>query len=1206
MRHGLFQIRRLLAGALAAVTVLTAMPAPAFAQEAEEQYPYTLFAGAEVQGAVTLDAEFLTVNGAIAANGTVILGENANRNGALLENAAMPMPVPDAALLEGYFPEAGTERYPADYSMKEENITRHTPLETEGSLALSGNINLYAGIKAKKEIVLAGNSLNADGAVIYSEQGDITAEFFNVNFTGLIYAPHGEVRITAPYVNLNRVLIIADRITVNAESANINYNEKMACFFGAHAEGPAEDEKEENPGEETELLDSDGDGLPDLLELSLGTDINQADTDGDGLTDYEEVCYTGTDPLKYDSVTEGLSDAMADSDGDGLSNAEELALGTNPLLQDTDEDGLSDYEEVNRTGTDPLLADTDADGLPDGDEIKIGLDPGNPATFGVPDAEYRVEQEIAAESEALEAVNTKENPYRLSLDITAAGYVEGSLSVRESSYAGVIQNEAVLGMIPELSYPQEDGIGQVTLRFEISGEYTENMLGLFPEEEEFAGIRRLNVFQYFEELNMLLPIETKFDMEHNTVYAETDGLGTYCIMDMELWLAGLGIMGEQEEVRTAAYAAGQEELPAPEIRFEGDMSLCAPYWEIPDTVDKAPDAPALLTEEAVPAMEGTTELQPVRARGAVKKETPVELVFLLQSAGSSEENFFLQLMMIHEVTERIYDEYEEVRVCIIEYGEKSASFAGSYSYPVWQPAHAYLFSALERLQYTETNAFCNRGAAFSLMKGLDFRENAAKFVFHLANGSSTIHGGFLTELDVCARQNINYTEILPMGFYYMDEGFGKQLRDAIAKTNGLSLTYTAETPEIVYEHIVAHIAPAQVRFEAILPTGWQTVVLNGILDPENGVDTDGDGLTDWEEADTDRLRWDTDGSVILPSIQECMAYPEKPYAETGLDRFVKSTIGEVKPDPIWQTTLRLLLKNTYVLPVHSDPSSADSDGDSYSDYAEVKKYNSNPLKNEVTLLRWNQEYISVEYAGSKAWDNNGSPFSYGGSQMWFYNEEHKDIFLGNIIQSCGCGLISVSDILLYLALENPKYSTMETEKIMLTQDDNGKINYESYISYIYQMYLKDFSVMPEIGILGPVIASGINQYSARNGFDFRAKWCASKEKLLPRIEKMLRMDIPVTFSIGPMGEHGVYFYNWMPKENDTYCFEVENDEGLVSGHYVTVTGLLVDDVKKQTMLELSSWGYKFYLNYDEYIRTVEAHSNYLFSNIVYIERQQRK
>lgn len=1204
MRHGLFQIRRLLAGALAAVTVITAMPAPAFAQEAEGQYPYTLFAGAEAPGAVTLDAGFLTVNGSIAANGTVVLGENANRNGTLLENAAMPMAVPDAALLEEYFPEAETEQYPAAYSMREDNITRHTPLETEGSLTLSGNTNLYAGIKAKKEIALAGGSLNADGAVIYSEQGDIIVDFFNVNFTGIMYAPHGEVRITASYVNLNSVLIIADRITVNAESANINYNEKMARLFRGHAGEPDEDEKEENPGEKTELLDSDNDGIPDVLELLLGTDINQADTDGDGLTDYEEVSYTGTDPLNYASVTEGLSDAMADSDGDGLSNAEELKLGTNPLLQDTDEDGLSDYEEVSLTGTNPLLADTDADGLPDGDEIKIGLDPGNPMTFGGPDAEYRVEQRIAAESEALETVNTEENPYRLSLDITATGYVEGSISVRESSYAGIIRNEAVLGRIPELVYPQEN-TGHVTLRFEISEEYTENTLGLFPEEEEFAGIRRLNVFQYFEELNMLLPIETKFDMEQNTVYAETDGPGTYCIMDMELWLAGLGIMGNQEEVRTAAYAAGQEALSAPEVRFEGDMSLCAPYREIPDTVKKEVlETPEVLAEEAVPAMEEAKELQTAHVRGAVKKETPVELVFLLQSAGSSEENFFLQLMMIDEVTERIYDEYEEVRVCIIEYGEKSASFAGSYSYPVWQPAHAYLFSALTKLQYTETNAFCNRGAALSLMKGLDFRENAAKFVFHLANGSSTIHGGFLNELDVCARQNINYTEILPMGFYYMDEGFGKQLRDAIAETNGLSLTYTEETPEIVYEHIVAHIAPAQVRFEAILPTGWQTVVLNGILDPENAVDTDGDGLTDWEEAATDRLRWATDGSVILPSIQECMAYPEKPYAEAGLDRFVKSTIGEMKPDPVWQTTLRLLLKNTYVLPVRSDPTSADSDGDSYSDYAEVKKYSSNPLKNEVTLLRWNQEYISVEYAGSEAWSNNGSPLSYGGSQMWLFNDEEEKWYskYGSdyISQGNGCGLISASDVLLYLALTDVRYATGETG--LVSKNSSGSLEYSSYISYVDFMEESYFPVLRWMGVIGPKVATGLNEYSARNRLGLKAKWCSSKEKLLPRIEKMLRMDIPVTFSIGPMGEHGVHFYDWKPQENDKYCFEVEDDDGLVSAHYVTVTGLLVDDAKKQIMLELSSWGKKYYINYDEYIRTVDAHSNYLFSNIVYVER----
>lgn len=251
MRHRLFQVRRLLAGVLAAATVAAAMPVPAFAQEAEERYPYTLFAGAETPGAVTVNAGFFTVNGPIASNGTVVMKGNGNSNGTLLENAKLPMVLPDAALMESCFPTADTERHPADYSVKEDNITRHTPLVAAGSLALSGNISLNAGIKAGGDITLAGNSLNADGAVIYSEQGDVTAEFFNVNFTGLIYAPHGEVSITAPYVNLNSVIVIADRITVNAESVNIDYNEKMARFFTGHAGQPDGDEKEENPGKET-------------------------------------------------------------------------------------------------------------------------------------------------------------------------------------------------------------------------------------------------------------------------------------------------------------------------------------------------------------------------------------------------------------------------------------------------------------------------------------------------------------------------------------------------------------------------------------------------------------------------------------------------------------------------------------------------------------------------------------------------------------------------------------------------------------------------------------------------------------------------------------------------------------------------------------------------------------------------------------------
>ena len=50
------------------------------------------------------------------------------------------------------------------------------------------------------------------------------------------------------------------------------------------------------PDDPTETVDSDGDGLGNNLEMTLGTDINNVDTDGDEFSDYDE--YTeGTDPL---------------------------------------------------------------------------------------------------------------------------------------------------------------------------------------------------------------------------------------------------------------------------------------------------------------------------------------------------------------------------------------------------------------------------------------------------------------------------------------------------------------------------------------------------------------------------------------------------------------------------------------------------------------------------------------------------------------------------------------------------------------------------------------------------------------------------------------------------------------------------------------------------------------------------------------------
>ncbi|WP_186804751.1 alpha/beta fold hydrolase [Limihaloglobus sulfuriphilus] len=125
-----------------------------------------------------------------------------------------------------------------------------------------------------------------------------------------------------------------------------------------------------------EPKDTDKDGLPDVLELSIGTLIDNPDTDGDGVTDYEEIAYGG-DPTRYDPLTDS-NPFEAVTDGDGMTDGYEIKYGLNPLIDDTlldlDGDGLSNiYEYENQLRPDKI--DTDDDGRNDKWEIDNGRDP---------------------------------------------------------------------------------------------------------------------------------------------------------------------------------------------------------------------------------------------------------------------------------------------------------------------------------------------------------------------------------------------------------------------------------------------------------------------------------------------------------------------------------------------------------------------------------------------------------------------------------------------------------------------------------------------------------------------------------------------------------------------------------------------------------------------------------------------------------------
>jgi gliding motility-associated-like protein len=169
-------------------------------------------------------------------------------------------------------------------------------------------------------------------------------------------------------------------------------------------------------------LDTDGDGLTDIIEGGIGTDPENADTDGDGENDFIEIgdptnptdtdgdgiidalessandqdgdgVNDEEDPANTDPCVPNLTAGNCDQDNDGLTNDEESTIGTDPTNPDTDNDGFNDGEEATN-GSDPLdpcdpddslplcNIDTDGDGLTDAQEEVIGTDVNNPDTDG--------------------------------------------------------------------------------------------------------------------------------------------------------------------------------------------------------------------------------------------------------------------------------------------------------------------------------------------------------------------------------------------------------------------------------------------------------------------------------------------------------------------------------------------------------------------------------------------------------------------------------------------------------------------------------------------------------------------------------------------------------------------------------------------------------------------------------------------------------
>ncbi|MBQ7707498.1 MAG: hypothetical protein IJT72_06950 [Lachnospiraceae bacterium] len=264
------------------------------------------------------------------------------------------------------------------------------------------------------------------------------------------------------------------------------------------------------------------------------------------------------------------------------------------------------------------------------------------------------------------------------------------------------------------------------------------------------------------------------------------------------------------------------------------------------------------------------------------------------------------------------------------------------------------------------------------------------------------------------------------------------------------------------------------------------------------------------------------------------------------------------------------------------------------------------IVNKTTLK---SEYISVDG-------------SFGGNQRWLRVDEKK----ANTLSDYGCGLISANDVLLYIS------------------DLPVAPSKDKYIAAIRDMNRRYFRVLPFLGLSGILMSFYMKLYLFLHKKHFKSRykvrWRVSSRKILTKISEMLENDIPVVLSVGPCFIRGrkkelpLYSLKQQISGNTVDAVNHENHVSFeqinsVKDHYVNVTGIyeiyedndtdvttgtITDTIASAnipqeknsnltTMLEISSWGKKYYINFDEYISFVKKHDNFLFSNILYIKKK---
>lgn len=1035
----------------------------------------------------------------------------------------------------------------ADTKIRETYFTENCELYEDGYVREELNIHINSPIYSYRNIELNGNvALNSNIGTLIDI--NVTGEVKNAN-TSVVYSKYGNITIeNDSTANING-LIYCPLGTLTIDSPNVTINgiiiADKVIINGSNVNINCNDNLARFIGTKSEyydfsdliylpeswLGDTDEDELFDIYEKVIDTDPLNPDTDGDRLPDGYEVLTLNTDPLEIDTDKNGISDADEDFDNDNLNNLGEYQNKTGPFNPDTDDDGLLDGDEVHTYLTDPLNPDTDNDKLLDGEE---GYD-------GTIYNKYGVYFDPLNPDTNGNGILDGDEVFGQSKQQSVETYDEAITEIKvDLNTNGSLERNLTIESMYGIDAMSSNTNAMIGEPFNFTSEISFDSATItFKIDKTKLGDTKFDnliILWYNEEKQIFEEMPTTRNWEKSTVSTTTTHFSQYLIVDSEKWYAD----------------------------WEASFTELRRMWN-----------------------DGTT---------IYKSMSTVFVIDCCTDMGVQDPNN-QRLNICSNIVNNMMTEDKAAVITYSEYGSRGITGLTDKN------------SALSILK----SYIWDKGAKSNLIPAFEDALNIAnnsssefKRIIILTNGNTQ----FTFDLDGYNLNNVN-VYVVDMGGYPM----GESLKNIANRTKG-SVFSIASASDLAYQCGESITTPPEFI----------------------GVDSDGDGIPDIVELyglkpngqpiNSDPFKKDTDGDGLDDNVE------------------LLFDVNFLSPE---------VSKGEYDSSIYmgTDPTKKDTDGDGFPDNYLISMENENfykftdpnPLKSDVTKTSLKNDFFSVEYEskGSEDWaanSNNNSNISYGGYQGWFgniYGNTGDDIDFcngnvsGDLIWNEGCGLIAVADALLYLSLSNDKYIISNgVDSPIAVDKDTGTISFDDYISFVRNIsdeFIVDaYLGVPAISI--PLISDtsledGINYFSSINGMDLYAAWTGSTlmyhtnstddNNLLSSIEcikeikYMLEADTPVIISysndltalIGRIPlinfeAHELILYNF---DGSTYS----KSNTSVNSHFMNITAVVeysdqaADLIGFKTILEVSTYGKKYYINFDEYKNYID-----LYTNIMYI------